>query len=484
MAHDYYSILENDYTRLNNGLKRILKYVKKYDIKFILGSSSAVYDKVNKKILNENEKITDNATDYSKAIKVNEDIVLNSNIKALILRIAIPYGYGLLPNTFLYELLSELYSGKRLLGYEYDKDVPKDYIHINDLIYCIISAIKYLNTIKKCEIINIGTGINTPINVLINNIVFFINQNIKKYNIEIKEYNFKLCKSDYQRLNITKAKKIFKYKPTTNLNDLLYLSSLIHYYESINIVNAKLTDRLKNKINKLDNNDLQIFSKKYIPGFLTNIEIFDYIEYRKYRLNYSLNSDSIKTLASYDKKKLEQKKEEIIERDMTLKKQRNIKYYLYTPKIYDTHEERIVIINYINKLLEKEKNMDCLFCKIIKKEIPSEIIYEDEDILAFLDINPTTNGDTLIIPKTHYQDVFQVPDDVLGKINNISKKLYKLYQEKLHCIGLTLSTNLDYGQEIKHFHVHFIPRYENDEVSHLSNKEILKDLKEIKELLK
>ena len=65
--------------------------------------------------------------------------------------------------------------------------------------------------------------------------------------------------------------------------------------------------------------------------------------------------------------------------------------------------------------------MDCLFCKIIKKEIPSEIIYEDEDILAFLDINPTTNGDTLIIPKTHYQDVFQVPDDVLVKINNINK---------------------------------------------------------------
>ena len=70
-------------------------------------------------------------------------------------------------------------------------------------------------------------------------------------------------------------------------------------------------------------------------------------------------------------------------------------------------------------LKRKEKNMDCLFCKIIKKEIPSEIIYEDEDILAFLDINPTTNGDTLIIPKTHYQDVFQVPDDVLVKINNI-----------------------------------------------------------------
>ena len=62
--------------------------------------------------------------------------------------------------------------------------------------------------------------------------------------------------------------------------------------------------------------------------------------------------------------------------------------------------------------------------------------------------------------------------------------LYKTYKEKLNCIGLTLSTNLEYGQEIRHFHVHFIPRYENDEVKHLSNKKILKDLTEIKNMLK
>lgn len=126
---------------------------------------------------------------------------------------------------------------------------------------------------------------------------------------------------------------------------------------------------------------------------------------------------------------------------------------------------------------------NCLFCKIINKEIPSEVIYEDKDILVFLDINPTTNGDTLIIPKKHYQNIFAVPDDLLNKMNTIYKKLYPLYQEKLHCSGLTLSTNLDYGQEIKHFHMHFIPRYENDEVSHSSNKKILKDIKEISQLL-
>ncbi len=124
---------------------------------------------------------------------------------------------------------------------------------------------------------------------------------------------------------------------------------------------------------------------------------------------------------------------------------------------------------------------DCLFCKIIKKEIPGEIIYEDDYLLVFLDINPTTNGDTLIIPKKHYKDFLEIPAELLIKIQEIIKILYKEYQQKLNCAGLTLTTNLDYGQEIKHFHLHFIPRYENDEVKHLSNKDILEDIKIIKE---
>lgn len=129
-------------------------------------------------------------------------------------------------------------------------------------------------------------------------------------------------------------------------------------------------------------------------------------------------------------------------------------------------------------------NNDCLFCKIIKKEIPSEIIYEDEKVLVFLDINPTTNGDTLVIPKEHYTTIFDISDDLLIYMNNIYKKLYQIYKKKLKCDGLTFTTNLDYAQEIKHFHMHFIPRYQNDEVKYLSNKEILKDLKEIKKILK
>lgn len=122
---------------------------------------------------------------------------------------------------------------------------------------------------------------------------------------------------------------------------------------------------------------------------------------------------------------------------------------------------------------------NCLFCKIIKGEIGSKTIYEDEYVKVFLDINPTTNGDTLIVPKEHFKDFREIKDDINTHINHVIKKLYPIYQEKLHCDGLTISHNTDYGQEIKHFHVHFIPRYTNDEVTHHSNKELLKSLDEI-----
>ena len=126
---------------------------------------------------------------------------------------------------------------------------------------------------------------------------------------------------------------------------------------------------------------------------------------------------------------------------------------------------------------------DCLFCKIIKKEIPSKIIYEDDKVLVFLDIKPTTNGDSLIVPKKHLNNILETDKDTLFHMNTIYQKLYELYKDKLHCEGLTLSTNIDYGQDIKHFHMHFIPRYKNDLISHLSNKDILKDINEIEKII-
>jgi len=127
--------------------------------------------------------------------------------------------------------------------------------------------------------------------------------------------------------------------------------------------------------------------------------------------------------------------------------------------------------------------MDCLFCKIIKNEIGSKTIYEDDIVKVFLDINPTTNGDTLVIPKKHYKDFREVPDEVICHMQKVIKELYPLYQEKLNCEGLTISHNTDYGQEIKHFHMHFIPRYSNDEVTYGSNKSVLKNIEDIKDIL-
>lgn len=128
--------------------------------------------------------------------------------------------------------------------------------------------------------------------------------------------------------------------------------------------------------------------------------------------------------------------------------------------------------------------MDCLFCKIINNEIPSEIIYEDDIVKVFLDIRPNTNGDSLVVPKKHFKDFRDVPDDVMIHMHDVIKKLYPIYQEKLHCEGLTLCHNTDLGQEIKHFHIHFIPRYSNDNIKYLSNKDILLDLSEILKILK
>ena len=127
--------------------------------------------------------------------------------------------------------------------------------------------------------------------------------------------------------------------------------------------------------------------------------------------------------------------------------------------------------------------MDCLFCKIINDEIPSKTIYEDDYVKVFLDINPNTNGHSLIVPKKHLQDFREVDDELLIHIHNLIKKLYPIYKEKLHCEGLTICNNTELGQEVKHYHVHLIPRYENDKVILNSNKELLKDLDEIQNKL-
>lgn len=127
--------------------------------------------------------------------------------------------------------------------------------------------------------------------------------------------------------------------------------------------------------------------------------------------------------------------------------------------------------------------MDCIFCKIINGDIPSYTIYEDEIVKVLLDANPIANGHSLVIPKKHFTNINDISLETLTHIQKVVKELYPKYKEKLNCDGITLCQNNEYGQEVKHYHLHIIPRYENDGIEFISKIDKL-DPKEIFEKLK
>ena len=128
---------------------------------------------------------------------------------------------------------------------------------------------------------------------------------------------------------------------------------------------------------------------------------------------------------------------------------------------------------------------DCIFCKIIKGEIPSKTIYDDDKIQIIMNINPNTNGHLLIIPKEHMENIFDTKEEIIiHSIKVVKEKIYPLLKDKLKCEGLTLAQNNELGQEIKHYHIHLIPRYQNDNADFQYNKELLEDLDEVFNKLK
>lgn len=102
--------------------------------------------------------------------------------------------------------------------------------------------------------------------------------------------------------------------------------------------------------------------------------------------------------------------------------------------------------------------MDCLFCKIIKGEIPAYKIYEDDMVIAFLDINPRDNGHTLIVPKKHFETLYEMEEETLLHINQVVKKLVPELQEKLGATSFHINNNyLD--NIVNHYHVHIVPNF-------------------------
>ena len=107
---------------------------------------------------------------------------------------------------------------------------------------------------------------------------------------------------------------------------------------------------------------------------------------------------------------------------------------------------------------------NCIFCKIIADQIPSVQIYEDADTLAFLDINPVNPGHTLVIPKTHYVNVFDAPEEMWTRVMATAKKIAHALEKGLPTGDVNITTNngAHSGQMVFHSHVHVIPRYEGD----------------------
>jgi len=104
---------------------------------------------------------------------------------------------------------------------------------------------------------------------------------------------------------------------------------------------------------------------------------------------------------------------------------------------------------------------DCIFCKIINNEIKSYKVYEDDIVLAFLDLFPKSMGHTLIVPKKHVTDLNDIDMKTLNHIFEKAKILQKTIYEKLEADGLVLMQNNGSAQEVKHFHLHLIPEYKN-----------------------
>ena len=111
---------------------------------------------------------------------------------------------------------------------------------------------------------------------------------------------------------------------------------------------------------------------------------------------------------------------------------------------------------------------DCLFCKIIKEEIPCNKIYEDKEFIAFLDIGPVNKGHTLIIPKKHYKTFLEMNEKELGKIMKIVQKIANAIIKGTNAQGFNIMINNKRaaGQLVDHVHLHVIPRFENDGFKH------------------
>lgn len=128
----------------------------------------------------------------------------------------------------------------------------------------------------------------------------------------------------------------------------------------------------------------------------------------------------------------------------------------------------------------------CIFCKIINREIPSSCIYEDEKVMAFLDLSQVTKGHTLVVPKTHSNNMLEMDPEDLAYLIKVTQMLSKRITERLNASGCNIlnNTNEAAGQTVMHTHFHIIPRYgKNDAIQIEFHESEKQDMNKLTELL-
>ena len=118
--------------------------------------------------------------------------------------------------------------------------------------------------------------------------------------------------------------------------------------------------------------------------------------------------------------------------------------------------------------------MNCIFCRIIQGEIPSYKVYEDDYVLAFLDISQITKGHTLIMPKKNVKNVYEMDEELASQVFKSVPKIANAIKKAFNPIGLNIINNNEKPhQSVDHFHIHLIPRYENDQfdIAFINNQE-------------
>ena len=110
------------------------------------------------------------------------------------------------------------------------------------------------------------------------------------------------------------------------------------------------------------------------------------------------------------------------------------------------------------------KDTNCIFCKIANGEVPSKTLYEDDSFRVILDLGPATRGHALILPKEHYANLYELPEETAGETMKLARRMVIKMTERLGCEGFNLVQNNGdlAGQTVFHFHMHMIPRYQAD----------------------